>query len=114
VAAQAPKSTWQCPNCRRSVPRYVGVCHCGTRKGDAELIPAPGARRTKRWAALRGLPWTVWIWFAAVFAVVCLAAVWTLRPWQAPRTYPILGQYETFHPKTPTPLPVRKQLESRR
>jgi hypothetical protein len=35
-------TTWVCPNCRRRVPRYAPVCHCGTRRTDAEAAGPTG------------------------------------------------------------------------
>jgi hypothetical protein len=93
LARQAPP-TWVCPNCRRSVPRYIVVCHCGTRKGDADLIRPAGARvvARDRLAGLRGLPWAVWAWFGAFTLVVILTVVRMFMPWQPPRYFPLLGQ----------------------
>ena len=35
-----PSLTWTCPNCQRRVPNRVDACHCGTTRGQAELLAA--------------------------------------------------------------------------
>ncbi len=96
----AAQSTWVCPNCRRRVPRYAQVCHCGTRKQDLDLLAAPGAKRRRdRWAPLRGLNRGVWLWFGAMVVVLAAMVVRMLMPWQPPRYFPLLGQVD----RMPTP-----------
>lgn len=79
------------------MPRYIAVCHCGTRKGDAELVLPAAARAAAtrdRLAGLRGLPWPVWAWFGAFTLALVLTVVRMLTPWQPPRSFPLLGQYD--------------------
>lgn len=96
MARRDPQASWLCPNCHRSVPRYIAVCHCGTRKGDAELIPQAGGRIVvrDRLAGLRGLPWAVWAWFGAFSLALALTVVRMFTPWQPPRSFPLLGQFD--------------------
>jgi hypothetical protein len=97
-------TSWICPNCRRRVPRYAAVCHCGTRQaeaGDIQSEPAELARpRAGGW---RQLPLSVWLPLAiAAVAAIALLALLFLPP-EPSLGIPLLGRVE----RIPTPRPKR-------
>ena len=93
-------TSWTCPNCRRRVPRYATVCHCGTRRDDASAIEAAPARAARaRGAGWRQWPLSVWVplVIAALAAITLIVLLFVPPP---PRLgIPLLGRVD----RVPTP-----------
>jgi len=107
-------TSWECPNCHRRVPRYAGVCHCGTRRADAELVAAarsastPRARRARsggqRLAALRGLPASFWMLVAVmVLSLAGMAYKLFFQHYEPQFVFPLLGYADRFSEVRPSP-----------
>jgi hypothetical protein len=104
MAAAVPPNVWQCPNCRRRVPRYVAVCHCGARRTDVDALapaPAQGQRQQLR-ASLKGLPWDAWAWLCALLLFAGIAAAELFRARRPEPAIPLIGYVDRGVPK-PTP-----------
>jgi hypothetical protein len=101
---------WVCPNCRRRVPRYAPVCHCGTRRTDAVLVEGaataatPGRRDPL--APFRGLPVSFWLLVGAILLCAVGMVVRLNMPWQAEPMIPLLGHADRM-PAGPVPTPAR-------
>jgi hypothetical protein len=102
--------TWLCPNCGRRVPNRVAVCHCGTRREQAQqaepqaaLVPARRvpSRPAPRRAAGPPLSWEIKALAAALVLVALLGMARLLVPWQPEPVHPLLG----FSAPAPTPTP---------
>jgi hypothetical protein len=97
-------TSWSCPNCRRRVPRYASVCHCGARRTDAEAASsAPVLAAQKRSQGWRELPRIVWLWLAV--SAVALATLIGLLfvPPEPPLRIPLIAYVD----RAPTPTPTR-------
>jgi hypothetical protein len=95
-------SLWICPNCRRRVPPYVAICHCGTRRGDAEIVAQAeqtAKPRTDRWEPIRVIPRSVWILIGVMVLTVVGIVVRMLQPYEPPRYMITVGQVD----RMPTP-----------
>jgi hypothetical protein len=107
-------TSWECPNCHRRVPRYAGVCHCGTRRADAELLAAarsarpalmPRARVSgQRFAPFRGLPASFWMLVAVILlSVVGMAYRLFFQHPEPERIFPLMGHADRFSQRQPSP-----------
>ena len=97
-------SSWNCPNCRRRVPRYASACHCGTRRADAETVEAgltaPAHRHVSAW---RQLPLSVWLPLLVAAAAAITLVVLLFLPSEPPPAIPLGGYVD----RIPTPQPKR-------
>jgi hypothetical protein len=90
-------ASWICPNCRRRVPAYAGVCHCGTRRADAELVAEATHQaqpRSDRWAPIRIIPASVWVLIGVMVLTVVGMVVRLLQPYETPRYLIMVGQVD--------------------
>jgi hypothetical protein len=85
-------TTWVCPNCRRRVPRYAPVCHCGARRTDAEAAGPTGSWLPQppppRW---RDLPPSGWALLALSAITLITFVVLLFIPMEPPTPLPLLG-----------------------
>ncbi len=90
-------SSWLCPNCRRRVPSYAAVCHCGTRRADADLVVQAEQKarpKSDRWAAIRVIPPSVWVLIGVMVLTVAGMVFRLLQPYELPRYMITVGQMD--------------------
>ncbi len=96
---------WVCPNCRRRVPRYAAVCHCGARRTDVDALDPsklwrPQQPRGQGW---RDVPVSGWLLLGLSAAVLVTFLVLPFIPIERPPYIPLLGYVD----RGPGPHPKR-------
>lgn len=112
-----PSLTWTCPNCQRKVPNRVDACHCGTTRGQAELLAAssPAASGSALGygdpAVREELGWDVKGPALGLVLVAVVAVGWlAFRPYHPDPIAPVLGFVEKGRTPPPTPAPPRPRV----
>jgi len=102
-------SSWVCAGCRRRVPGYVDVCHCGAARPDASaVVPPDEAARLPLGARPRidprQVPWQVWL-ALGVMSLALLGAALSLLfvPRRPQPSVPLLGYVDRLPPSAPRP-----------
>ena len=97
-------TSWICPNCRRRVPRYAAVCHCGTRQTEADAVASEPTKLARpRAGGWRQLPLSVWLPLVIAAAAVIASLALLFLPPEPSLGIPLLGRIE----RVPTPRPRR-------
>ena len=108
---------WTCPNCRRRVPGYAPVCHCGTRRSDATLVQEPSAQARlipRARPRHRGrLSAELWLWVVGIVLIIALGVTWAVWPRKPVRIAPLLGTVDppvtrSSRPRRVPPRPAPK------
>jgi hypothetical protein len=97
-------AAWVCARCRRRVPGYIEVCHCGATRAEASSSAAPLGARPR--VGPRHVPWQVWL-AVGVMGVALLGGAISLLfvPRRPQPTVPLLGYVDRLPPSAPRAKP---------